>query len=158
MEDIMNTLKHELLYEAHFDLAPPQVIETPNGLLQIVLATGGWVKSSKFTVTDALPGSGDWLRIRNDGVLEIDVRATLKLDDDCLAHLTYRGVAAVPEAVFGRIMGGEEVDYGEYYFRVTPRFQTGSKKYGWLNNVVCVANGKVGPQLTWVDYTAFQIL
>lgn len=154
----MNTLKYELLYEAHFDLAPPQVIETPNGLLQIILATAGWVKSPKFTVTDALPGSGDWLRIRNDGVLEIDVRATLKLDDDCLTHLTYTGVAVVPQPVFGRVMAGEEVDTSEYYFRVTPRFQTGSKKYGWLNNVICVANGKVGPGLSWVDYTAFQIL
>src|SRR5262245_7103975 len=154
----MNDLKYELLYEAHFDLAPPQVIETPNGLRQIVLATGGWMKSSKFTITDALSGSGDGLRVRNEGGLELDVRATLMLDDDCLTHITYGGVAAVPEPVFGRIMGGEVVDYNEYYFRVTPRFQTGSKKYGWLNNVICVANGKLGPMLQWVDYTAFQIL
>ncbi len=154
----MNNLKYELLYEAHYDLAPPQVIETPNGMRQIVLVTAGWMKSSKFTVTDTLPGSGDWLRIRNDGVIELDVRAAIKLDDDSLAYLTYGGVAALSQPVFGRVMGGEEVDPSEYYFRVAPRFQTGSKKYDWLNNVICVANGKLGPQLQWVEYTAFQIL
>ncbi len=154
----MNDLKYERLYEAHFDLAPPQVIETPNGVRQIVLVTGGWMKSPKFTVTDTLPGSGDWLRIRNDGVMELDVRAALKLDDDNLIYINYGGIAAVPESVFGRILGGEEVDPSEYYFRVAPRFQTGSEKYGWLNNVICVANGKVGPGLQWVEYTAFQIL
>ena len=90
--------------------------------------------------------------------MELDVRAAIKFDDDNLAFVTYGGIGAVSEAVFGRILGGEEVDPSEYYFRVTPRFQTGSKKYGWLNNVICVANGKVGPGLQWVEYTAFQIL
>lgn len=154
----MKDLKYELLYEAHFNLAPPQVIGSPNGMRQIVLVTGGWMKSPKFTVTEALPGSGDWLRVRSDGVMELDVRAAVRLDDDSLAYITYDGVAAVPQAVFGRILNGEEVDPSEYYFRVTPRFQTGSEKYGWLNNVICVANGKAGPGLQWVDYTAFQII
>jgi hypothetical protein len=72
--------------------------------------------------------------------------------------MTYGGVAVVTPDVFGRVMGGEEVNSSEYYFRVTPRFQTGSQQYGWLNNIVCVANGKVGPSLQWVEYTAFQIL
>ncbi len=154
----MNDLKYELLYEAHFDLAPPQVVETPNGMRQIILVTGGQMKSPKFTVTAAMPGAGDWLRVRNDGVMELDVRGVLKLDDDSLLYMTYGGVGVVSQAVFGRIVGGELVDPNEYYFRVTPRFQTGSQKYGWLNNVICVANGKVGPGMQWVEYTGFQIL
>jgi hypothetical protein len=154
----MNELKSELLYEAHFDLAAPQVIETPSGVRQIILVTGGWMKSPKFSVKEALPGSGDWLRVRNDGMLELDVRAAIRLDDDALAYLTYGGVAAFSQAVFGRIVNGEEVPADEYYFRVTPRFETGSQKYGWLNNVISVAKGKVGPGLQWVKYTAFQIL
>ena len=157
-ENIMNDLKYELLYEAHFDLAPPQVIETPNGVRQIFLVTSGSMKSPKFTVTDTLPGGGDWLRVRNDGVMELDVHAVLKLDDDSLIYITYGGVLAFSQAVFGRVIAGEEVDPSEYYFRIAPRFQTGSKKYAWLNNVICVANGKVGPMVQWVEYTAFQIL
>ena len=154
----MNELKYELLYEAHLDLAPPQVIETPSGLRQVFLVTAGRMKSPKYAVTDMLPGGGDWLHVRNDGVMELDVRAVLKLDDDTLAYITYGGVLAFSEAVFGRVLGGEEVDPSEYYFRIAPRFQTASKKYGWLNNVICVANGKVGPRVQWVEYTAFQIL
>jgi uncharacterized protein DUF3237 len=153
----MNTLKSELLYEAHFDLVPPQVIETPSGTRQIFLVTDGWIKSPKFTVKEMMPGAGDWLRVRNDGVMELDVRAAFRLDDDSLAYISYGGISVVSEAVFGRFLAGEEVAYEEYYFRVTPRFQTGSEKYNWLNNIICVANGKIGPGLQWVEYTAFQI-
>lgn len=125
---------------------------------QIFLVTGGWMKGPKLTTTEALPGSGDWLRVRSDGVMELDVRSTVRLDDDQLLFITYGGLGVVSQAVFGRIVGGEDVDPSEYYFRVTPRFQTGSEKYGWLNNIICVANGKVGPWMQWVEYTAFQIL
>lgn len=154
----MKDLKYDVLYEASFDLAAPQVIETPNGIRQVVLVTGGWMKSSKFTVVESLPGAGDWIRVRNDGVFELDVRGVVRLDDDSLLYITASGVVAMSEAVFGRITSGEDVDPSEYYMRILPRFQTGSQKYGWLNNVLSVASGELGPYLQRVEYTAFQIL
>jgi hypothetical protein len=154
----VTTLNYELLYEAHFDLNPPQMIETPNGVRQTFLVSNGWMKGPKINVTEVMPGSGDWLRVRNDGAMELDVRLTVRLDDDKLMFITYSGVGVVSQAVFGRIVGGETVDPADYYFRVTPRFQTGSEKYGWLNNVICVAKGKVGPYMQWVEYTGFNIL
>jgi hypothetical protein len=36
---------------------------------------------------------------------------------------------------------GDIVDPHSYYFRTTPEFETGSPKYAWLNNVVCVCSG-----------------
>ena len=70
--------------------------------------------------------------------------------------MTYGGVIAIPDDVRSRMMKGETIDPADYYFRVTPRFHTGSEKYNWLNNVICVAKGKIGDG--WVEYTGFQIL
>ncbi|MGB7339082.1 MAG: DUF3237 domain-containing protein [Phototrophicaceae bacterium] len=154
----MMELKHELLYEAHFDLVDRQMVGTPNGLRVIVLVGGGWIRSPKFGEGQVLPGAGDWLRVRNDGVSEIDVRATIKLDDDNLCFITYGGVSHIAPDVYQRILKGEDIDPSAYYFRVTPRFQTASEKYSWLNNVICVASGKIAPYGAAIQYTGFEIL
>jgi hypothetical protein len=154
----MAELKSELLFEVHFNLAPPLVIpDNPNGTRQIVGVIDGKITRGKFGGEALTPG-GDWLRMRHDGIFELDVRGTLKLDDDSLVYMTYGGVIVVSQQVFGRIVQGEEVNAAEYYFRTTPRFETGSKKYGWLNNIIAVGMGKVGPGLQWVEYSVFQIL
>src|SRR5204863_3182729 len=48
-----------------------------------------------------LPGGGDWTLLRGDGVLELDLRITLQVDDGALIHMTSVGLrdgaaAAVP--------------------------------------------------------------
>jgi hypothetical protein len=154
----MHELKSELLFEVHFNLAPPHVIPgNPNGTRQIVGVIDGKITKGKFGAEALTPG-GDWLRVRHDGIFELDVRGILQLDDDCLAYMTYGGVIVVSQENFGRIVQGEELDSSEYYFRTTPRFETGSEKYGWLNNIITVGIGKVGPGLQWVEYSVFQIL
>jgi hypothetical protein len=154
----MTELKSELLFEIHFDLAPPLVIpENPNGMRQIVPVVGGKITRGRFGGEVLTPG-GDWLRMRHDGIFELDVRCTLKLDDDALVYITYGGLIVISQENFGRIMQGEDVNPAEYYFRTTPRFETGSKTYGWLNNIIAVGSGKVGPGVQWVDYSIFQIL
>lgn len=154
----MDALNYEFLYEAHFDLVERQVIQTADGTRVVVRVGGGWIKSPKFTVTEIMQGAADWLRVRSDGVSEIDVRAVFKLDDEALCYVTYTGLNIVPDDIRKRIGQGEDVDPSEYYFRVTPRFQTGSEIYGWLNNIICVANGKIGAGGGFVEYKGFQIL
>ena len=154
----MAELKSEFLFDAHFDLEPPQVLSgTPNGMRQILLVKGGTVKGPKVSGV-SMPGGGDWLRVRPDGIFELDVRACWKMDDDQLVYVTQPGVVDVSQAVFGRILQGEDVDLGEYYFRTIPRFETGSEKYGWLNNIISVGVGKAGPGLRWVEYAFYRIL
>ncbi|WP_083889617.1 DUF3237 family protein [Nocardia pneumoniae] len=36
-----------------------------------------------------------------------------------------------------------QVDPSRYYFRTTPLFETGSSRYSWLNDSVCVGSGYV---------------
>ena len=50
-----------------------------------------------------------------------------------------------PDSFLPVIVAG---DPDEYYFRITPQFETGSSKYAWLNKIIAVGIGdrqKAGP-------------
>src|SRR3954465_14567328 len=76
-----------------------------------------------------LPGGGDWTLLRGDGVLELDLRVTLKTDDGALIHMTSLGLRPGPAEVIAALTRGEAVDPSTYYFRTLPRFETGQPKY-----------------------------
>lgn len=140
------------------NLNPPQVIgPTPDGLRQIIYAVDGTATGSKINGT-WLSGGGDWLRVRSDGVFVLDVRATIQLDDDSLVFVHYPGYGVIAPEVFNRIASGEEVDGAEYYFRMTPRFETASEQYAWLNSTIFVGTGQLGPFLASVHYDVYQVL
>ena len=73
-----------------------------------------------------LPGGGDWTLLRGDGVLELDLRLTLETDDGALIHMTSFGLRHGPPEVIAALARGESVDPSTYYFRTTPRFETGA--------------------------------
>ena len=95
--------------------------------------------------------------IRPDGVLEQDVRITLKTDDDALIYVRYVGIRHGSSEVMARLMQGETVDPSEYYFRVAPMFETGVERYAWLNNILAVGVGERRPP-NMVRYSIFEIL
>src|ERR1700745_3164408 len=85
-----------------------------------------------------LPGGGDWTLLRADGVLELDLRLTLETDDGALIHLTSFGLRHGPPEVIAALGRGERVDPAAYYFRTTPRFETGDPRYAFLNRLLAV--------------------
>jgi hypothetical protein len=99
-----------------------------------------------------LPGAAaDWQLLRADGVLEMDLRMTLQTDDGALISLRSFGLRHGPPEVIAAIGRGETVDPATYYFRTTPRFETGDPRYAFLNRIVAVATGdrrKDGPIYT----------
>jgi hypothetical protein len=152
----MTDLKTELLFEMRADVAESQDLgTTPVGIRRIVPVTGGTFTGPKLKGV-VLPGGGDWLLIRPDGVRQLDVRVTFRTDDGHLIYVSYRGIADIAPEVFQRLLRGEAVDPAEYYFRITPVFETGSEKYGWLNRLVTVGVGTRTP--TGVAYTVYAIL
>jgi hypothetical protein len=88
-----------------------------------------------------LPGGGDWTVLRSDGVLELDLRVTLETDDGALIHVTSFGLRHGPPEVLAALARGETVDASSYYFRTTPRFETGHPRYAFLNRLLAVASG-----------------
>ena len=91
-----------------------------------------------------LPGGGDWTLFRPDGVMTLDVRLGLRTDDGELIHMTYGGRWIVPaelRAALADLDKRHTIDPSRYYFRTNPMFETGSKRYAWLNDAVCVGSG-----------------
>ena len=88
-----------------------------------------------------LPGGGDWTLLRGDGVLELDLRLTLETEDGALIHMKSFGLRHGPPDVIAALGRGESVDPSTYYFRTTPRFETGHPKYAFLNRLLAVSRG-----------------
>ncbi|HVR07058.1 MAG TPA: DUF3237 domain-containing protein [Thermoanaerobaculia bacterium] len=138
----MPDLRTELLFEIRADLGEVQEVgATPAGFRRVRLVKGGVVSGPKLAA-EVLPGGGDWLLIRGDGVRALDVRITFRADDGHLVYAAAEGLLAISPETFARVLAGEDVDPSEYYFRTTPRFETASEKYAWLNRVVAVSVGR----------------
>ena len=130
--------------------------ETPYGRRRIATVTGGTFEGDELKGTVLPTPGGDWLLLRRDGILMLDVRLTLKTDDNHLIYMSYRGMRHGPAWVMEQLAKGEKVDPSQYYFRSTPYFETASEKYRFLNRIVCVGTGRrdaAGPV-----YEVFQIL
>ena len=129
---------------------------TPYGARKIATVTGGSFEGERLRGTVMPSPGGDWLLLRSDGVLCLDVRMTLKTDDGELIYLHYNGMRHGPKDVLDRLAQGEVVDPALYYMRAVPVFETASVKYGWLNRAVFVAIGRreaAGP-----IYEVFEVL
>lgn len=87
-------------------------------------------------------GGADWITVRRDGVMMIDVRLALTTDDGALIGMTYTGIgrARLPENN-DRFRNRELLGADETYLHTTPRFETGDARYMWLNDLIAVTNG-----------------
>jgi hypothetical protein len=152
----MPEIKTELLFKIVLEV--PSILdlgETPYGRRRIARVGGGTFEGPKMKGR-VLDGGGDWLLLRRDGVLQLDVRQTLETDDKQHIYMTYRGYRHGPKDVIDRLNRGEAVDPGLYYFRTTPNFETASEKYAWLNGICSIATGE--RQASGPTYHVFQVL
>jgi len=141
-ETAMNS---RLLMTVRIAAAPPQRLGTvPHGVRSVVPVIGGDFEGPRLR-GKVLPGGGDWLLQRSDGVLELDLRITLETDDHALIYMTFQGVRHGPPDVIAALGRGEVVDPAHYYFRTVPRFETSADAYAFLNRIVAVGSGEATP-------------
>ena len=134
-----------LLMTMQVALAVPQKIgPVPHGTRVTAPIAGGNFEGSRLRGR-VLPGGGDWTLLRADGVLELDLRVTLETDDGALIHMASFGLRHGPPEVIAALARGESVDPTTYYFRTTPRFETGHPKYAFLNRLLAVSSGDRRP-------------
>jgi hypothetical protein len=100
------------------------VANGPAGTRVIVDASSGSFEGPKLKGTVHGPG-GDWVTVRADGSMLLDVRLLLKTDDGADILMEYKGVG---------LDGGKHIT-------TAPMFQTGAEQYAWLNSVQAVARG-----------------
>lgn len=135
----------EFLYEITAQLDSPLVIgENPHGNRQIVPVTGGTFEGPRLK-GEVLPGGGEWLLVRSDGVGELDTRITLQTDDGAHIYETFRGYLTRVAELLPRWMAGEQIPNEEYYFVITPHFETSTAQYAWLQQVVTIGMGSLIP-------------
>ncbi len=131
-----SAVEARLLYEAHVELdAPLDVGPTPHGVRRIVAITGGSLEGPSVRGT-ILRGGADWLLVRPDGVVELDIRAAGRLEDGTILYATERGYLRAPPDAMERIAHGEPVEPGAYAFRVVVSYETASPRYAWLNGTI----------------------
>jgi hypothetical protein len=125
--------------------APHEIGVLPQGRRRIVPIEGGEFEGPRIR-GQVLPFGADWMLIRPDGVAVIDVRATLRTDDDALIHMRYSGYRHGPTDIMQALADGEDVDAATYYFRIAVILETGAEKYSWLNRIVAVGTGRRIPE------------
>jgi hypothetical protein len=109
------------------------------GVRRIInVAAGGTVRGPRINGVIVAP-AGDWLNTMPDGSFRLDVRLTIKTEDNELIFMEYGGVAAYSKDALERLVKGEELTYADdAYFVTAPRFTTSSTKYAWLNHIQAV--------------------
>jgi hypothetical protein len=123
-------------------VATPQNIgAVPLGTRRIAALTGGDFEGPRLRGVVLPAASADWLLLRSDGVLELDLRATLLTHDGARISMTSFGLRHGPADVMAALGRGERVDPARYYFRTTPRFHTAHPAYAFLNHLISVASG-----------------
>ena len=148
-------MKLEPLMTYHADLkAPVEVGSGPLGQRMIFDVTGGTFEGPR--ISGRLLASGaDWLLTGADGFGRLDVRATMETHDGAYIYMRYHGILEMNETVIAASAKGESLDYGDTYFMTAPRFETGDARYGWINGLINVAEGRVLPNA--VEYRVFQV-
>ena len=112
---------------------------TPLGRRRIIGITGGEFSGPRLAGR-VLPGGADWQVVRSDGGTVLEARYTVRTTAGALVYVRNVGVRCGPPEVLARLGRGEPVDPASYYFRTTPRFETGAPAHAWLNDVIAVGS------------------
>ena len=124
--------------------------DTPLGKRIIANVDGGKFEGPKIKGTVQAP-AGDWLLIRADNSVQLDVRISLLTDDGTLVYMSYHGLRVGKQSVLDRLTAGDHVNPSEYYMRITCRFETEDGSYGWLNNLLAIGTGQRFPDSVVYD-------
>ncbi len=126
----------------------------PLGTRMIVSVAGGSARGDRINGTFQ-GAAADWVMIGPDGYGRIDVRAQIVTDDGAVLYLSYTGLVEMSDTVVGALMSDGTTEFGDHYFRATPRLETGDERYSWVNTTLFVAEGRVTE--TGVEYRVFRV-
>lgn len=128
----------------------------PFGKRMIFEVHGGEFKSERMNGKIRDASCADWMTISDDGYGHLDVRATFETDDDAIIYVEYSGIIELTPGIMSTLAGEGKTDFGEQNFFTNPRMQTGDPRYNWVNNIFCVAQGRLLPGK--VEYEVFQLI
>ncbi len=152
----MAEIRTQALFTLALQVAGSQAVgKAPGGDRRVGLVAGGTFEGPRLK-GKVLPGGSDWIIVRPDGCMTLDVRLVLETHDGALIGMTYRGLRHGSAAAMVRLNRGEAVDPSEYYFRTAIAFETAAPQYDWLNRVIAVGTGRRPPE--GPVYDVFEVL
>ena len=144
------------VYRLVATLGEPRDVGTlPQGRRRVVALTEGTFEGPEISGRLVPGGSADWQIVLADGTALADLRYTLQTTAGSLLYVQGQGVRHGSAEVLARLARGEDVDAGEYTFRVTARIETGDPDLDWLNRGVFVCVG--GRQPVGVIYETYLV-
>jgi hypothetical protein len=138
MEGPRTEIATEYLMTLHAPLDAPQIVNDRLHIYNVL--PGGWIRGPRIA-GEVIAPSADWLSILPDGTARLDVRVSIRADDDSIIYVIYSGRIVISDEAQQRLDAGEALGSTDMYFITSPTFETTSKKYDWLNRVVTV--GKI---------------
>ena len=103
-----------------------------------------------------LAGGGDWFVRGADDLARLDVRKTFETHDGALIHVTYTGLYKFTAAVSEALSRGGDAQFGDTLFMAQVQFETGDRRYAWLNATLAVAEAR--ETAAGVEYQLFALV
>lgn len=147
---VVPTLSPLMQVRLRVDVAPITG-PSPGGYRRITAILGGEFAGEQLR-GHVLPGGGDWTVRRDDQCSVLDARYVLQTHDGALIYVQEHGLHHGPEHTMARLAKGEPVNPKDYYFRTTPRLETASRDYAWLNRIVVIGSAMRQGQDVVIDY------
>ena len=98
----------------------------------VVNIEDGWIKMSDGTTGKVVSPSGDWLHIQPNGVMKMDMRIMLKMDDGGAIFCEYYGRLLLTKIGAAQFSKGELIASKDINAIVMPRCSSMHPKYAWL--------------------------
>jgi hypothetical protein len=134
----------EYAFQIRMELGIRQKIgEIPQGSVRGFVAAAGGVITGPLLQGRVIPNSGgDWALYRNDYSVQFSARYMLEAEDGTQIYMQNVGYRHASPEVAARMEALEQVDPSEYYFRVTPTFETPIGKHDWLTRTLIIGTAQ----------------
>ena len=150
-------MKLEELFTYQVQISKPiKVGRSPKGIRTLFQITGGSVDGPALNGKVIPYLGGEFQQIGDDGRLQLDVRMGIETDDGVTIYVTYQGLFECFDDVIEIMRNNDGAcQFGDAYFVNQLRFESGHEKYAWLNNIVCVAEGRMANSKT-IEYRVYK--
>jgi Protein of unknown function (DUF3237) len=102
-----------------------------------------------------LPGAGDFMRIREDGIGLVDVTALLQTRTGARLYCRYSGIFDLGPDGFARALRNEFDAFPP--FVTAPTYTTEDKELAWLNRAQCLGLGRVDTKAMRIEADVYAV-
>ncbi|WNC71649.1 DUF3237 domain-containing protein [Thalassotalea psychrophila] len=145
------TLEYVMSYQAN--LAPAQKVDENRFIFNV---TSGWLTTTDGSTGKLINPCGDWLEVLPNGSRMLDVRCTIRMDDNSLIYIKYTGRTKLYKTGAEKREKGQATSGTDAYFITSPTFHTTSEKYMWMNDAVFINKWvETGANVSYVKYDVY---